>query len=235
MTNIDSLQLNAFILHGRNYRDTSLILDLLTLEAGRFSVVVRGARSTRSRVRDRLQPFTPVVLGTVGRADLKTATAVDFPGRAFDLRGDRLLLGLYVNELLYRLLGRHEPMKNLFNEYCMLLGKLESVCQGVDEIRIFELRLLEELGYGINFEFDAGTGSRIEGNLTYRYVLNEGFYRVEETRSEFFSGKELLAIANRRLNNVDRNRLRNLTRSSLSVLLGDKPLKSRDLFREISR
>ncbi|HCC45983.1 MAG TPA: DNA repair protein RecO, partial [Gammaproteobacteria bacterium] len=125
--------------------------------------------------------------------------------------------------------------KNLFNEYCMLLGKLESVCQGVDEIRIFELRLLEELGYGINFEFDAGTGSRIEGNLTYRYVLNEGFYRVEETRSEFFSGKELLAIANRRLNNVDRNRLRNLTRSSLSVLLGDKPLKSRDLFREISQ
>ena len=66
-------------------------------------------------------------------------------------------------------------------------------------------------------------------------MLNEGFYRVEETRSECFSGKELLAIANRRLNNVDRNRLRNLTRSSLSVLLGDKPLKSRDLFREISQ
>ena len=115
------------------------------------------------------------------------------------------------------------------------MGKLENVCQAVDEIRIFELRLLEELGYGINFEFDAGTGSRIEGDLTYRYVLNEGFYRVEETRSGFFSGKELLSIADLRLNNVDRNRLRNLTRSSLSVLLGDKPLKSRDLFREISR
>ena len=147
---------------------------------------MRGARSARSRVRDRLQPSLRSRLAPLGELTSRLPPPLTFPDGLFDLRGDRLLLGLYVNELLYRLLGRHEPMKNLFNEYCMLLGKLEKVFVSVDEIRIFELRLLEELGYGINFEFDAGTGSRIEGNLTYRYVLNEGFYRVEETRSEFF-------------------------------------------------
>lgn len=232
--NTDSSQHHAFVLHGRNYRDTSLILDLLTLEEGRFSVVVRGARSIKSRVRGRLQPFTPLLLGAVGRTDLKTATNIDFPGKAFDLKGDRLLLGLYVNELLYRLLGRYEPIEGLFEEYCQLLGQLQSVSEGIDEVRIFELRLLEELGYGINFEFDAVTGRRVEADSSYRYVLHEGFYPADGCHAEDFSGTELLAITDRQLDVVDRNRLRNLTRRSLAALLGDKPLKSRDLFRGVS-
>jgi len=232
---INNQLLHAFILHSRNYRDTSVILDLLTREQGRFSVVVRGARSEKSKVRGRLQPFRPLLIGTVGRGELKTSTSIDFPERAYDLKGEQLFLGMYVNELLYRLLGKFEPLEDLFEEYCYLLNQLETSGTATNDVRIFELRLLEELGYGINFEFDARTGSRVEPELHYRYVVHEGFYESNDTAENLFSGADLQSIANRDLAQVKELQLRKITRQSLAVLLGDKPLKSRALFKGAAR
>jgi len=230
---VKSLLYHAFILHSRNYRDTSSILDLLTLEAGRFSVVVRGGRSLKGKAR--LQPFTPLLLGAAGRKELKTMTSVEFSGPPYELKGNQLFLGLYVNELLYRLLDRFEPLESLFAEYCHLLEGLAGSDRGIAQVRGFELRLLEELGYGINFEFDAGSGGRVENESYYRYIVHEGFYRCAERDEEFFQGKELVSIANWKLTAVDQTRLRNLTRQSLAILLGDKPLMSRALFRGATR
>ena len=228
---IKSSLYHAFVLHSRNYRETSVILDLLTLEMGRFSVIVKGARSAKAKIKGRLQPFSPLLLGAVGRKELKTLTSVDFLHPCYDLRGEHLLLGLYINELLYRVLGRFEPIDALFEEYRYLLDGLAGSDRGIERVRIFELRLLEELGYGINFQFDAGSGSQIENDSYYRYVAHEGFYRSSSSDPKLFPGRELLSIAYRELAEVDQNRLKNLTRQSLAILLGDKPLKSRDLFK----
>ena len=225
----------AFILHSRNYRDTSLIVDLLTREEGRYSVVVRGAMSQKSRVRGRLQPFTPLLVASVGRSELKTSTSIDFPGNSYRLTGDRLLLGLYVNELLYRLLGKFDPVLELFDDYCHLLTSLADCQGGVLDVRLFELRLLQELGYGINFDYDAGDGQAVEENSHYKFVVHEGFHRVDEPGDSAFCGAELRSIAEGNLQVVNERRLRNLTRVSLAELLGDKPLKSRSLFRGIAR
>ena len=225
---------HAFVLHSYKYRETSVILDLLTREVGRFSVVVKGARSAKAKVRGRLQPFTPLLLGAFGQKELKTMTSVDFPTPPYDLKGKQLLLGLYINELLYRLLGRFEPLDSLFAEYCQLLNGLAASDREIEQVRIFELRLLEELGYGINFEFDAGSGSRVESDSYYSYVAHEGFYLCPRAGPDLFQGRELLSIANRDLAQVDQNRLRNLTRKSLRILLGDKPLKSRALFKGLA-
>ena len=112
----------AYILHARNYRDTSLILDLFTRDSGRYSVVSKGVRSPRSKIRSRLQPFSPLLIASVGRGDLKTSTAIDFPRKPFGLMGKGLMLGLYVNELLYRLLDRFEPIAGLYQGYEDLLS-----------------------------------------------------------------------------------------------------------------
>ena len=69
----------AYILHARNYRDTSLILDLFTRDSGRYSVVSKGVRSPKSKIRNRLQPFSPLLIASVGRGELKTSTTIDFP------------------------------------------------------------------------------------------------------------------------------------------------------------
>jgi DNA repair protein RecO (recombination protein O) len=52
-----------------------------------------------------------------GRGELKTLTAREAAGTAVSLRGDRLYSGLYVNELLVRLLHRYDPHPQLFVAY----------------------------------------------------------------------------------------------------------------------
>lgn len=222
---------SAYMLHSRDYRDSSLIIDVLTHEAGRFSLVARGARSEKSKIRGRLQLFTPLLIGSVGRGELKTATQIDFQRAAYRLQGQNLMLGLYVNELLYRLIGRFDPVPEIYEAYEHLLIHLAQPGPGVPAIRSFELRLLSELGYGISFEFDASNGEAVDPDSHYRYIVHEGFRATASSDNETFSGADLLDIAAGRTDEVDDNKLKKVTRSSLAVLLGDKPLKSRSLFR----
>jgi DNA repair protein RecO (recombination protein O) len=101
----------------------------------------------------------------------------------------------------------------------------------VTAIRRFELCLLRELGYGINFECDSRDGKPISAARNYRFVVHEGFHAIRESQGETFPGVEVLRIASGDLEQVDSKRLLSLTRLSLAELLGDKPLKSRSLFR----
>ncbi len=234
MTSKDVLE-PAYILHSRDYRDTSLIVDLLALESGRFSIVVRGARSSKSKTRGRLQPFTPLLVAATGRSELKTATTIDFPGPAFRLQGQNLMLGLYINELLYRLLGRFDPVPEVFEAYERLLQDLQQVDDGVSSVRLFELNLLSALGYGISFEYDASNGEPVNEELRYRYIAQEGFRVTVSEDRETFSGAELLKIAAGELEEVSDMKMKMVTRGSLAILLGDKPLKSRTLFRSRSQ
>jgi DNA repair protein RecO (recombination protein O) len=226
----DALQA-AYVLHARDYRDTSQILELFSRSEGRFSVVARGSRGARSKLKGRLQPFTPLLVGCVGRGEMKTATTIDFPKPACLPFGDQLLLGLYVNELLYRLLGRYDPMPRVYDGYEMLLGQLQVEEISIQAVRYFELLLLQELGYGINFDYDAGNGTAINADSVYRYVVHEGFYVTNQTGEDFYPGTELIAISSGDLVQVAERRLKKITRQSLAELLGEKPLKSRAMFQ----
>lgn len=226
----------AFILHTRKYRDTSLICDLLTEEEGRLDVVIRGARGKKPRFRGNLQPFVPLLISWFGRGELKTARTIDFPAATIHLAGDSLLMGLYVNELLYRLLGKFDPVPSVYSSYYRLLKVLEYSDAPASELRRFELGLLAELGYGITFEQEAGTGQPIQPDRLYRYVTEEGFYPLPENTYDkrpagAFEGGHLLSIGRGEFDDARvEQAARRITRSSLKVLLGDRPLKSREMF-----
>ena len=235
----------AYILHARNYGDTSLILDLFARDSGRYSVISKGVRSPKSKIRSRLQPFSPLLIASVGSRELKTSTTIDFPRKPFGLIGKSLMLGLYVNELLYRLLDRFEPITGLYQGYedflselvlfkRSMLGREQSIKEPdgeVTAVRRFELCLLQELGYGINFDYDSRDGQPISCDKDYSFVVHEGFHVIRDSQDKTFSGAEVLRIASGELELVDSKRLLNVTRLSLAELLGDKPLKSRSLFK----
>lgn len=225
----------AYVLHSRPYRDTSVILDLLSRSEGRFSAVVKGARSEKSKYRGRLQPFTPMLVAAVGKGELKTATSMEFPGRPYQLSGENLFLGLYINELMYRLLGKFDPMQELFDGYDELLAHLQADADSVVAVRAFELNLLRDLGYGISFEYDAADGEFVESDRYYEYVVHEGFRQTRQQDPLVYPGTELLHLASGEYDKVNERRLRYLTRTSLARLLGDKPLKSRSLFVSAAR
>lgn len=226
----------AYILHARKYRDTSLILELLTLDEGRVSAVARGVRSRKSKVSGYLQPFNRFLVSWFGRGDLKTVKSMDFPFRSCEPHGRSLLLGLYVNELLVRLLGKHDAAPGIFHGYGTLLEAMTSNVDVQPILRRFELMLLRELGYGITFGFEAGTGEPVCADGLYRYTPDDGFHRVSEPGSPYrvYRGEQLLRIMDGDFDDAEVNNCaRHVIRSSFSNLLGHRELKSRELFRKI--
>ena len=99
----------AWVLHHRPFRDSSRILDVLSRQHGRLSLVARGSRAAKSRLKGILRPFSPLSLSWVIRSDLGTLTGADMSGVPIVLSGDALLSGFYVNELLLKLLHNHDP------------------------------------------------------------------------------------------------------------------------------
>ena len=63
----------AWVLHARPYRDTSLLLEVLTDEHGRVGLVARGVRGPRGRWRGLLQPLQPLLMSWSGRGELGAA------------------------------------------------------------------------------------------------------------------------------------------------------------------
>ncbi len=223
----------AYILHTRKYRDTSLILELFTERDGRVAAVQRGARG-KSKV-NTVQPFTPVLVSYVGKGELKTLTKID-AGSMQQVSGDRLLLGMYANELLVKLLGKDEPTPELFRAYQQLLLHLVSDTECQIALRRFELKLLEELGYGISFAFEAVSGDMLDPNQHYRFVADEGFHPIAAETTASYLGSHLLAIADDEfeLPGIEQT-ARRITRLAIGALLGGRPLQSRELYKQLSQ
>ncbi len=217
----------GFILHARKYRDTSLLVDVFTRPEGRFSAVARGARGKHG---GRFQPFTPLLMSFHGRGELRTAGKVEIDGRPYQLQARNLLIGLYVNELLYRLVGRFDPMELLFDRYELLIAQLQEDRFSLLCLRDFELLLLTELGYGISFDVDAQSGAPVEQARRYSYVVDEGFSAVTDPDASGYEGRHLLAIAEGRMDDAAEKVARRIIRRSIDRLLGGKALNSRTLF-----
>lgn len=131
----DTVLQAAYVLHYTPFRDTSFIVDFFTLEQGRIGLVARGARSTKSRTRALYQPFRPVLVTWVaGKGDLHTLTGIEESGAAMDMNNSALACGYYINELVLRLVGKSQPMPELFAHYALALANLSAVsasCRGV--------------------------------------------------------------------------------------------------------
>ncbi len=232
MTMSENKEHHLFILHTRKYRDTSLIAEVFSREEGRFSLVFRGARSGKSKIIGLLQPFTHLLVNLFGKGDLRTATSVDVAGKNYRLTGECLLMGMYVNELLYRVLGKFDPLAALYYQYENLLAELEAEEFHTLRLREFELSLLANLGYGITFDVDVRTGDEITDDTNYRFIAEQGFSSVPglTTTSDLVSGRQLRLIAGGNYSSAEEHILKSVTRKSFRPLLGGKPLKSRTLF-----
>ena len=133
----------AYVLHSRSFRETSLIVEAFTREHGRVAVVARGVKSPKSRWRNALQPFRPLLLSWNQKSDLGTLTAADQVASPPALQGQALYCGLYLNELLMRLLHRGDPHAEVFERYRQVLAELASGVSPQPVLRIFEKHLLE--------------------------------------------------------------------------------------------
>lgn len=230
----------GFVLHRRDHRNTSLLIELFSAEAGRLVVIAKGAKAAargRSPLASLLQPFQPLWLAWSGRGEVKTLTQAEAAGAALNLCGERLYCGFYLNELLLRLLERADPHEALFVFYQQALADL--VAAPVEAVlRRFELHLLEELGYAPDLERDAD-GAALVPEGQYRYQPQYGLIAqpagLAEGEAALAPGITGAALARLRageaLSGAEARAARHLMRAALAPHLGPKPLKSRALFR----
>lgn len=222
---------SAFVLHRYPHGETSLILEAFTREHGRVALMAKGARRPRSPFAPVVQPFRRLAVGFSGRGEVMTLTAADADGPAPDLRGEPLFAAFYLNELLLRMLHRHDPHERLFEAYANALSRLQA--RTVDEaaLRVFEKRLLDDLGYGLVLH-------AAESEALYCYDFERGPVAaqagVENDAAPAVHGGTLLALAQEEFCDARAlHEAKRLLRVALSRHLGPKPLQSRALYRHL--
>jgi DNA repair protein RecO (recombination protein O) len=221
----------AYVLHARPYRETSAIVDLLTLRFGRVSAVARGVRGGR-RGAQPPRPFDRLSVACSGRAQLLTLTSFDSITPRW-LTGDALFAGLYLNELLLRLLRDDDAHPAVFEGYEPTLDALSVDAEPA--LRCFERLLLRECGYEITFDCDADTGAAINADACYRFAPDVGFQSVDEGADErhVYAGATLRAIDRDDYRDPGvRRAAKQIMRRALAPHLGDRPVGSRALYRQ---
>ena len=226
----------AFLLHHYPYRDSSRIVELFTPEHGRIGAVARGVRSARSRLRGVLQPFSPLLVSWSGRGELVTLTDAERLGWQVAPAADALINAFYLNELILRLLRRNDPHPGLFDHYRLAIeGLLYSRANRERCLRLFECRLLAEIGYGLLLTAEADGGPAVETEGWYRYDVDRGPVRASGVQGDdVVPGRVLLGLAAGDLADDDLGYAKRLLRRVLSVYLGDRPLKSRAVMRSLA-
>jgi DNA repair protein RecO (recombination protein O) len=150
----------AIVLHVRPHGETNAVLEAFTREHGRHPGLVRGGRSRK--IRPALQ--TGNLLTVEWRARLQEhlgffTLELDEPyaARALD---DRLALsGLGALATLFSLLAERDPHPALFDMALLVLDHLDDSVVWPELMVRWEMRLLVELGLGLDLERCAATGT----------------------------------------------------------------------------
>jgi DNA repair protein RecO (recombination protein O) len=223
----------AYLLHKRPYRETSALIELITLEHGRVRAVAQGVQRAGSKSRSRLQPFAPLHVTWTGNNDLKRLRLMESRGASALLAGEGLLCGLYANELLSRVLPVTFPVPEVFAFYVSLMEALPMPDRRAPGLRRLELAVLEALDAEPVFSDLEDRELDPQG----RYIYRAGYRRfvMAPEGQVGVDGRSLRLLAQGDWSQPGLAGVaKALTRAALSPLLGDKPLRSRELMYQLA-
>lgn len=234
MSQSNQLQSEAFILHRRDYRETSRILTCFTRDYGRIDMICKGCRKA-GKSQKIVEPFRHYRLTWAGRSDLKTLVNVDelqvpvLPGEA-----DRLYCAFYLNELLSGVIRFAESDPALFDLYHNALQALAthggSSVQHI--LRHFELNMIQAMGYGISLQYEADGVTAIHPEENYGLRPDHGFYKTSANNELLARGDSILALSDGKpMSSRQERDSRNITRMLISYYLPHTEIQSRKLFK----
>lgn len=224
----------AFVLHSRPFKETSLLVDLITLDHGRVRVVAKGAKSKKSKLKGILQPTLKLLVSWQGKGALKTLTLAEMLDVPSVFDGEKMISIAYINELILKLTPSFDSVDGLFDIYEMVINGLQQETPIEPILRVFEKSFLSCLGYELLLEVESESFVPINPQASYVYVLEHGPRKLapQSSDSHSVSGATLLALANNVfVNNQQLREAKCLLRINLDHLLGGVVLKSRVLMK----
>lgn len=223
--------LHGYLIHHRKYRERSHIVHLFTEEYGRVDGILRQMPPPQ---------YQPITVQATGKSELKNLNKLEILNHPIFFYGDAFFSGFYLNEILLRLCPLEEAMPETYAQYHITLNHLQSLAQQPAQnaflkqiLRQFEHVLMQELGYAIDFNNDSQQ-NEILPQLMYQFQLNDGFIPVAHNSNATLTGEQIHSMLNYE-NGTDFNAeqlqlLNKLYRQMITSLLGDRPLKSRQLW-----
>jgi len=225
----------AFVLHSYPYKETSLIIDLLTRDFGRVAVVAKGAKRPMSKLRGVLQTFQPLQTAWSGKSELRTLIDAEWVGGMLPLERTALLCGFYLNELLVKLLARDDPHPALFDQYVATLNELAHGEPAQIVLRKFERALLKETGVAADLGRSTTTRARVDPGADY--VVDPERGAREATAADVWpvvSGKTLLDMESEDYADPQTQaQSKQLMRFLLAHHLGGAPLNTRQILIDL--
>lgn len=223
--------LHGYLIHHRRYREKSHIVHLFTQEYGRVDGILRQIPPPQ---------YQPIRLQATGKSELKNLTKLEILNQPVFFHGDAFFAGFYLNEIVLRLCPLEEAMPQTFQQYQLILLQLQLLATHEHALlflrqilRQFEHVLLQELGYAIDFSIDANQ-QVIQHEQNYQFQLNDGFMPVAQASRSSMSGWLIATMQNyeqgQDFTHEQLQLLAKLYRQMISSLLGDRPLKSRQLW-----
>lgn len=218
----------AYVLHHREYRDTSRILDVFSERHGRITLFARGARGPKSKTASLLMPFRPLLLSWTGRGDAAQLTGAEAGAEAPPVPAAHVMSAFYLNELVIALTTRHDPQPQLYLDYARSLHRLAIEKQPEAALRVFEKRLLESIGYGLELDIE-------EGNH-YQFRAGLGFLAVREDAPGAYTGRNLLALREESFDDASSlDAARRVLRQALDHCLEGREIRTRTVARSMLR
>lgn len=221
--------LNGYVIHHRKYREKSYIIHIFSEEYGRVDGILRQVPPPQ---------YQPIRVYATGKGELKNFSHLELSYQPVFLTGDAFFVGFYLNELLLKLSPVEQDMPQTFHQYQKSIEILKILNQSPQMdlelrqmLRQFEYVFLQDLGYLVNYESDS-MNEEIQEHCAYRFSINDGFVPCMPDKNAF-SGKQILTMHNDFENGFSieqLNFLNKLHRLMINDLLGDKPLKSRQLW-----
>ncbi len=241
MKSTRTLLARAYILHALPYRDTSRILEVFTREQGRVSMFARGVRGPKARLASLLQPFQPLLISFTSRGDAAQLVSAESEAASHphsnpgSLTGGlppaALMSGFYLNELLLKLTTRHDPNAGLFDGYRDALVALSAGRAPEPALRYFELRLLQEVGYGLDLTHTVADGPVIEHGY-YHFRPSDGLFTATAEHSGVVRGSSLLKLVQGSLQDaLELSDARKVLSAALEHCLEGRPLVTRAVAR----
>ena len=185
----------CYIYHVRDFQEHSQILEALSLNYGALSIVVNNGKRMNSSTQALFQPFTPLKLSLKrSKGELYFLTDYDCSESGYIFPLPQHFCAVYINELLHHLYKSQNQDIKLFGVYVSTLEAIKNNQNIELGLRIFELTLLESMGYALTLRDDEGL--LLEKDSYYRFCFGAGFFKVDkDAMSAVIAQEESLKIA----------------------------------------
>jgi DNA repair protein RecO (recombination protein O) len=226
----------GYILHHYPYRDTSRILEVLTRDAGRISIFARGVRGPKAKLASELQPFRLLLLSWSGKGEAPMLSGAESAPEQRVVPPRCLMSAFYLNELLLKLTHRHDPVPGVFDTYHTALESLKVGASLEATLRVFEKRLLDLLGYGVELDVDARTGASIVPDAYYHFRPGFGVTPTAADAPGAMLGASLLSLAREEISAPrELDDAKRLLLAALAQCLEGRELNTRVVARSVAR